>query len=53
MPQTEALTIVLVDRAISVLSIIVLGSVTYAVSPMRRGTGIAPIAPAPEPSLPT
>ena len=52
-PQTEALTIVLVDRAISVLSIIALGSVTYAVSPMRRGTGIAPIVPAPEPSLPT
>jgi uncharacterized protein (TIRG00374 family) len=52
-PQTEALTIVLVDRAISVLSIIVLGSVTYAVSPMRRGTGIAPIVPAPGPSLPT
>jgi uncharacterized protein (TIRG00374 family) len=49
-PQTEALTIVLVDRAISVLSIIALGSVTYAVSPMRRGTGITPIAPAPEPT---
>ncbi len=45
--QTEALTIVLVDRAISVLSIIILGSVTYGVSPMRRGTGIKPIA-APE-----
>ena len=52
-PQTEALTIVLVDRAISVLSIIVLGSVTYAVSPMRRGTGIAPISSPPEPSLRT
>jgi len=52
-PQTEALTIVLVDRAISVLSIIVLGSVTYAVSPMRRGTGIKPIGKAPAPSLPT
>jgi glycosyltransferase 2 family protein len=52
-PQTEALTIVLVDRAISVLSIIALGSVTYAVSPMRRGTGITPIGTAPEPSLPT
>ena len=48
-PQTEALTIVLVDRAISVLSIIALGSLTYAVSPMRRGTGITPLAPAPEP----
>ena len=49
-PQTEALTIVLVDRAISVLSIIALGSVTYAVSPMRRGTGITSIAVQPEPS---
>ena len=49
-PQTEALTIVLVDRAISVVSIIALGSVTYAVSPMRRGTGIAPIAAPAEPS---
>ena len=51
-PQTEALTIVLVDRAISVLSIIALGSLTYAVSPMRRGTGIAPLVPKPEPGLP-
>ena len=51
-PQTEALTIVLVDRAISVLSIIALGGVTYAVSPMRRGTGITPIVPKPEPGLP-
>ena len=51
-PQTEALTIVLVDRAISVLSIIALGSLTYAVSPMRRGTGIPPITAKPESSLP-
>ena len=51
-PQTEALTIVLVDRAISVLSIIALGSLTYAVSPMRRGTGIMPAAAKPEPGLP-
>jgi uncharacterized protein (TIRG00374 family) len=51
-PQTEALTIVLVDRAISVLSIIALGSVAYGVSPMRRGTGIPPIVPKPEPGLP-
>ncbi len=51
-PQTEALTIVLVDRAISVLSIIILGSITYAISPMRRGTGIAPLPAAPEPVLP-
>jgi len=47
-PQTEALTIVLVDRAISVLSIIALGSVAYAVSPMRKGTGITASAPLPE-----
>ena len=47
-PQTEALTIVLVDRAISVLSIIALGSVAYTVSPMRKGTGITPSAPLPE-----
>ncbi len=37
---TEALTITLVDRALSVLSIIVLGSAAYAVSPKRRGAGI-------------
>ena len=40
--QTEALAIVIVDRAISVLSIIALGSVVYAVSPKRRGTGARP-----------
>jgi len=39
-PPTEAATIVLVDRAISVLSIIVLGSLTYTVSPKRRGAGL-------------
>jgi uncharacterized protein (TIRG00374 family) len=39
--QTEALAIVIVDRAISVLSIIVLGSIVYAVSPKRRGAGLA------------
>jgi uncharacterized protein (TIRG00374 family) len=36
-PLTEATTIALVDRAISVLSVIVLGSIAYAVSPKRRG----------------
>ncbi|HET7028613.1 MAG TPA: lysylphosphatidylglycerol synthase transmembrane domain-containing protein [Candidatus Limnocylindrales bacterium] len=41
-PQTDALTITLVDRAISVLSIIVLGSVAYAISPLRRARGIEP-----------
>ncbi|MHB8458685.1 MAG: lysylphosphatidylglycerol synthase transmembrane domain-containing protein [Candidatus Limnocylindrales bacterium] len=39
-PQTEALAITLVDRAISVLSIIVIGSIVYAVSPKRRGAGL-------------
>ena len=39
-PQTDALAITLVDRAISVLSIIVLGSIAYAVSPKRRGLGV-------------
>ncbi|MEK6719205.1 MAG: lysylphosphatidylglycerol synthase transmembrane domain-containing protein [Chloroflexota bacterium] len=39
-PQTEALAIVLVDRSISVLSIIAIGSVAYAVSPRRRGAGL-------------
>lgn len=39
-PQTEALAIVLVDRAISVLSIIIFGSIAYAVSPKRRGEGL-------------
>ena len=39
-PQPEALAITLVDRAISVLSIIVLGSIAYAISPKRRGAGL-------------
>ena len=39
-PPTEALAITLVDRAISVLSIIVFGGLAYAVSPLRRGRGI-------------
>ena len=44
--QTEALAITLVDRAISVLSIIVLGSIAYAVSPKRRGAGLRrPVPP--------
>jgi len=34
---TEATLIALVDRAISVLSIIILGSIAYAASPKRRG----------------
>jgi uncharacterized protein (TIRG00374 family) len=39
-PLQEATTIALVDRAISVFSIIVLGSILYVVSPIRRGRGI-------------
>lgn len=39
-PPTEAAAIVLVDRAISVLSIIVLGALAYVVSPLRRGAGL-------------
>jgi uncharacterized protein (TIRG00374 family) len=39
-PQTEALAITLVDRAISVLSIIILGSLAYSISPKRRGEGL-------------
>ncbi len=39
-PQTQALAITLVDRAISVLSIIVFGSLAYGISPLRRGSGI-------------
>ena len=45
-PQPEALAITLVDRAISVLSIIVLGSIAYAISPKRRGVGLrSPLPP--------
>jgi len=54
-PQTEALAIVLVDRAISVLSVILFGSIAYAVSSKRRGEGLAPPPPpsaAPEPAGP-
>lgn len=40
-PPTEALAITLVDRAISVLSIIALGSIAYWISPKRRGLGVA------------
>jgi uncharacterized protein (TIRG00374 family) len=45
-PQTEALAITLVDRAISVLSIIVIGSIAYAISGKRRGEGVREAAPA-------
>jgi uncharacterized protein (TIRG00374 family) len=36
----DALAITLVDRAISVLSIIILGSIAYAISGKRRGSGV-------------
>ncbi|MBI2781852.1 MAG: flippase-like domain-containing protein [Chloroflexi bacterium] len=38
--QTDALAITLVDRAISVLTIIILGSIAYAISGKRRGSGV-------------
>jgi uncharacterized membrane protein YbhN (UPF0104 family) len=44
--QSDALAITLVDRAISVLSIILLGSIAYALSPKRRGMGVSGVAPA-------
>ena len=37
----EATTIVIVDRVISVFSIIVIGSILYVVSPIRRGSGLS------------
>ena len=36
----DALAITLIDRAISVLSIIALGSIAYAISGKRRGSGV-------------
>lgn len=41
-PAQEAATIVIVDRLISVFSIIVLGGILYVVSGKRRGAGLAP-----------
>jgi uncharacterized protein (TIRG00374 family) len=38
---TEATTIALLDRAISVLSIIIIGSIAYWLSPKRRGAGLS------------
>ncbi|MBI2776381.1 MAG: flippase-like domain-containing protein [Chloroflexi bacterium] len=37
-PQTEALAITIVDRTISVLTVIILGAIAYAISSKRRGT---------------
>ena len=39
-PQTEALAITVVDRTISVLTIIILGTIAYAISGKRRGAGV-------------
>lgn len=44
-PQTEALAITVVDRTISVLTIIALGAIAYAISGKRRGTGLRYPAP--------
>lgn len=48
-PLNEAVAITLVDRAISVLSIIAFGSIAYMVSPKRRGEGIEGPGGSPEP----
>ena len=49
-PLPEATAIALLDRVISVFSVIVLGSILYAVSGKPRGKGIAHRAEAPSPS---
>ncbi len=50
-PPTEALAIVLVDRFISVLSIIFFGGLAYLFSPIRKGRGIVEAgAPRAQPS---
>jgi uncharacterized protein (TIRG00374 family) len=43
--QSQALAITIVDRVISVLSIIGLGSLAYWFSPKRRGLGVQPTGP--------
>jgi uncharacterized protein (TIRG00374 family) len=48
-PLTEAVAITLVDRVISVLSIIVFGSIAYSVSGKRRGEGLEGPGHSPEP----
>jgi uncharacterized protein (TIRG00374 family) len=47
-PLPEAAAIALIDRTISVFSIIAFGSIAFAVSPKRRGAGLS--NPPPEPS---
>jgi len=44
-PLAEATAIALLDRSISVFSVIILGSIAYAVSPKPRGEGRIPEAP--------
>ncbi len=48
-PPTEALAITLIDRVISVLSIIFFGSIAYSVSGKRRGEGLEGPGHSPEP----
>ena len=45
-PLPEATAIALLDRVISVLSVIVFGAILYVVSPMPRGLGHDPQPPA-------
>jgi uncharacterized protein (TIRG00374 family) len=47
---TEAATIALVDRVISVLSVIILGSIAYALSSKRRGGGLSGTVAEPAPT---
>ena len=49
-PVTEATTIALVDRVISVFSIIVIGSILYVVSGKRKGMGLSTPVEAPSPA---
>jgi len=42
-PNTEALAITVVDRTISVLTIIILGAIAYAISGKRRGRGLSKV----------
>ncbi len=50
LPVTEATTIALVDRVISVFSIIVIGSILYAFSDKRKGLGLSEPVEAPAPA---
>ena len=49
-PVTEATTIALVDRVISVFSIIVIGSILYVFSDKRKGLGLTTPVEAPSPA---